>query len=662
MKHIIYKIFFVSFIIINTITHADVVPYLDFRSQGFNAARELVGWQTFINKPEPERFYGAFSVSTEYSRSFRMNKLAEYLFCDALSNVCFCSTATTDYCCQGPISSCCCDLPAIIIQGSKIKTDPFSLIAENFYLPSDFESFVHIKPIISNFIIDFNLYLGLHNWCDGLYFRIHAPLTRTSWNLNFCERVVKPGTKPYDVGYVDNTIQAAIPQQYPNPTLDPNAHGLIRSQMLESFTDFIVCQDSIKPVNDITFNPLKAALISPCKLTKTRFAEITAVVGYNFLSTDLAHVGVNARIALPTGNRPHGTYLFEPVVGNGHHLELGAGFTSHWCCWRNLDNSKNFTMYLDANLTHLFKTRQCRTFDLCCNPLSRYMLACKFTNQIQDLKIGGDASTAILPLVQFAKEYSPVANITTIPVDVSAAMQGEVVVKCSYTYKNFQWDIGYDFWGRSCPNIIKRLDTCQTHPLLTGMWGLKGDAFVFGFPTIENPLIVTETAVPLSATESLATIFSGTNLPYDTWNQNWGVDNAALSWSSDNKILTTHVIGITNAAGQPIWQPTFSSSTPILITPDMLDTNSAATKGISHKLFMHFGHILKECNCIQPYWGAGFEAEVGSDNFQCCCSSRRSCCSIRHRYCQERCKTCASRCRTCSLSQWGIWLKGGISF
>ena len=630
MKQLFQKILLFSIIGGNLNIHTDVVPYLDFRSQGFNAARELVGWQTFINKPSCDTFYGSFSVTPEYTRSFRAKYLAEYLFCDALSNVCYCSSSTAKHCCPAPNTSCCCDEPGFIIKGSKVHFDELhsckeehhackedhhsckdgmhSLKAENFYLPTDFFSIVHINPVISNFIIDLNLYLGLHNWCNGLYFRIHAPFTHTSWNLNLCERVIRPGKKPYDVGFVDDTIQAAIPQNYPNPSLDPNAHGLDRSYMLESFYNFIVCQESIRSFNDITFNPLRAALISPCKLSKTGFAEITAALGYNFISTDLAHAGLNARIALPTGNRPHGTYLFEPIIGNGHHLELGAGFSSHWCCWHDKDNTKNFTMYLDANLTHLFKTRQCRTFDLCCNPLSRYMLAMKFTQPAQNLKVGDDVLSASIPPAQFAKEYMPVANLTTIPVDVSAAMQGDVAFKCSYTYKNFQWDVGYEFWGRSCPKIVKRLDTCAKHPLNTGLWAVKGDAFIFGFPTIETPLQVSQPGIPLSATQSTATIFSGRNLPYDIWNQNWGVDNPAQAWSNDNQILTTHLIGAVNpATGQPLWQPTLSSSTPIFITPDMLDIESAATRGVSHKLFMHFGHILKECNNIQPYWGIGFK-------------------------------------------------------
>jgi len=113
--------------------------------------------------------------------------------------------------------------------------------------------------------------------------------------------------------------------------------------------------------------------------------------------------------------------FFEPIVGQGKHWELGGGLDARWVWWRSCDEDKDFTVYLDANVAHLFKARQCRTFDLCNKPLSRYMLAMKFTNSVSSLLAGDTAAAAVAPKYQCAKEFTPVANITTLPVDVSAA-------------------------------------------------------------------------------------------------------------------------------------------------------------------------------------------------------------------------------------------------
>ena len=51
-----------------------------FRSQGANTARELVGWQWEINKPEMCENYGAAYLAFEYQRSFKDKQIAEALF------------------------------------------------------------------------------------------------------------------------------------------------------------------------------------------------------------------------------------------------------------------------------------------------------------------------------------------------------------------------------------------------------------------------------------------------------------------------------------------------------------------------------------------------------------------------------------------------------
>jgi len=53
----------------------DGYPFLSYRSQSVNAARELAGWQQFINKYDMDSTYGAFSITLEYTRSLDQNIL-----------------------------------------------------------------------------------------------------------------------------------------------------------------------------------------------------------------------------------------------------------------------------------------------------------------------------------------------------------------------------------------------------------------------------------------------------------------------------------------------------------------------------------------------------------------------------------------------------------
>jgi len=63
-------------------------PFLQIRSQGRDSARELVGWQQFINRCCMDSKYTVFSVAVEYSRSFNNERLAHYLFGNDLIHDC----------------------------------------------------------------------------------------------------------------------------------------------------------------------------------------------------------------------------------------------------------------------------------------------------------------------------------------------------------------------------------------------------------------------------------------------------------------------------------------------------------------------------------------------------------------------------------------------
>ena len=93
--------------------------------------------------------------------------------------------------------------------------------------------------------------------------------------------------------------------------------------------------------------------------------------------------------------------MFDAVVGNGKHWELGGGLTAHYTFWRDDSENKTFGFYLDANITTLFKAREQRTFDLKGKPNSRYLLAAQFGNNVGANSVGafnggGSSSTSTI--------------------------------------------------------------------------------------------------------------------------------------------------------------------------------------------------------------------------------------------------------------------------
>ncbi len=618
-----------------------VLPYLSIRSQSINDARELVGWQTQINKADMCSTYGSFSITPEYERSFHSDRIAQALFCNALT-------------CN------CCERSSLKIQGTKVANrDPKALMAENFYLSTDYNSVLTIEPRIDNFLVDFNMYIGLGAWHEGLFLRMHAPVVYTRWDLNFNESILNDGTYAYDPGYFNNSW-----------TNNTNPQGLPREFLLNSFAEFATDGRSIASVNGITFDPLINARWSRCRKTLTSVADLRMQLGWNFLSCPNYHLGVSFYAAAPTGNRPLGQFLFEPIVGNGKHWEVGAGITGHTNMWKSEDECCSTDVYVDANITHLFKTRQCRTFDLVDKPLSRYMLAMKLTDQVNNLS-AADNGTFKIPSAQFANHFIPVANFSTIPVNVSAAVQADVVLKFAWTYCNFQWDLGYNLWARSCEKISRYTGPCCFEKFPLNTYALKGNAFVYGFPGTLSPLAIDNEGVPLSATQSQATIFGGTDsfANPNTWSQNNNIDNPLQAYDNPaggarQELFTDPILPPAPASEPPVppstsWFPVNTSVDPVFIKEADLDLAGGQQRGISNKLFTHFGYTWNDhCGWI-PFVGLGGEVEWGkrNKNSDCenSCNNTHNCHKI-HKTCNENC------CQDFALSQWGVWFKGGVSF
>jgi hypothetical protein len=337
--------------------------------------------------------------------------------------------------------------------------------------------------------------------------------------------------------------------------------------------------------------------------------------------------------------------LFEPLIGNGKHWELGGGLSMHYTLWRSEDADSQFDFNLEADITHLFKAKQRRCLDLKCKPLSRFMLAAKHhgTPILDGLQADGTA-----PNRQFALEVSPVANLTSQEVDVSVSVQGDLAAYFTYQCKGFNWDIGYNFWGRSCEDVDRRdcNDSCNDDDIAALTWALKGDAQAFGFNQNNN------TAVALSFSQSNATIFAGTNdVASNVADTNANIDNAKLATS--NGILLNSSIGGAEQIN--------TSGNPIFISND--DVDLSGTRGISHKIFTHFNYNW-EREDYTPYIGFGASVEFGkteSSNCDNCCDATGS--NTVNLACNTGCDTdCDSNCMDCAVSQWGVFLKVGVSF
>lgn len=589
-----------------------VVTSIQPRSQSVDSSRDLIGLTRYINTYGHDcNNYGAWALTLEYTKTMHPGNIRENLFGANILND---------------------KHPFIQISGSRVgDRDEQDWLADYFGLPTDFQSKISFEPWVDNIITDLAFYYGLEEWQEGLYFRVHAPLVYTRWNLNFNEEVIAGGNNGFEAGYFAPT-------------------AITRGQLLNNFTEFITGAKAPQLGTSVFFNPLEKAQFKN-RNHRFRLSDVQAVLGWNFLQGDDHHLGLNLRVSLPAGNRPHGDYLFEPLVGNGHHWELGVGISTHVLLFLDECRPRTVAFYFDANITHMFETHQKRTFDLIGKPLSRYMLAQRMGKPVSNLFINtlpGTAAGSVSPTAQFQNLYTPLANLTTFDVNVSIAAQVDATAMFSIKWCNWDFDFGYNFWARTCEKIKPRC-LCSI-PLNTNVsFALKGDARTFGFVATDaasSPLPA-GSPIPLSATQSRATIHAGTNTligtPFDpTQNQNPGIDGGLNQWAMITTTDDTNQIVV--APGDATQQR--SSATPVLLQTSLLDFDSAETKGLSNKLFGHLTYHwnLDECEW-EPFAGIGGFIEFAHHSDGKCAAPNFD-----------------QSCQTVAFSQWGIWFKAGWGF
>lgn len=613
--------------------------YIALRSQAVAAARELVGWQSLINRPCADGFYGAVSITPEYTHSFKGESLANCLFFPDL--ICNGQTSGTIAISGSLVPVADTPFAAAPFLATNTNRDIHEWLADYFGLPRDYASILCFKPTVWNFTTDVNLYLGLDCWARGLYFRVHAPICYTQCALNAQEFHKRAGIVGYDAGYFG-------PQEY-----QPE-------QLLHSALSFLTGCES-PALTPVQFDRLaKAKFTTQCQeLNKVGIADIEMAFGWNFIRGCDYHLGLEVRASAPTGNKPCANYVLSPVVGSGGFWKLGGGLTAHGIMWQCEDASQSFGFYLDVNVQHLFKTCQERVFDLCCKPNSRYMLAQKLDENTNELGfLHGDTFT--LSPWQFANEFAPIANLTAQNVDVSVDVEGNLVADFVYVNNNLQWEVGYELWARGCESICP---CAQNFIDRHGIWALKGDAYVDGYAD--------GSWYPLAATESKATMHSGTNFAADTPLTRTNADAAWYNPHIDNpELAVIHASTVpVDLLGGPGLEQTRTSIEPIIITSNAIDYQGAATQAASHKIFTHLSYTWHNTCRATPFIGIGAFAEFATSSCDNHCA-QTTCFPGCTMGATVGCSTvpttnqCAgnSCCQECGVSQWGLWVKGGVGF
>jgi hypothetical protein len=220
---------------------------------------------------------------------------------------------------------------AAVNDGSQdIMSYNFNLVTVN----GDFHSELTFKPRWSKVGIELG---GFFQRCPNYWVSFSAPIEQVKTDMNFKEEVISSGSGA--IGDLNTfTIESVLPV------------GTMKDAFKQSALRYGKIDGSQK---------------------KTRLAHIQCTVGYNKWRSKKGYAQPYCGITVPTGNKPKGIYMFEPIVGNNRHFALFAGmhFGKKW--WET-DES---LLFMSGSCQTLYRApnTQVRSFDPGGKPWGRYL-------------------------------------------------------------------------------------------------------------------------------------------------------------------------------------------------------------------------------------------------------------------------------------------------
>jgi hypothetical protein len=254
---------------------------------------------------------------------------------------------------------------------NEVFTGPGGLITENLTFQSRITMFPKQSTYGAGFCYRQHVYQEQTHPSRNIWIQAAFPIMAVSNSLNFCETIENEGGGEIPTGFVGSVGDA-----------------------LRGGTVF----------GDKQFYYGK---VSNCARTQTGVGDIQLVVGFEDTSCHNFHRTWFGGIIVPTGNKPNGEYIFEPIVGNNGHwgLAMGGEFSYEW--WESKDGDCCLWVYGYGYSYYLFQNTQRRSLDLVDKQWSRYMWLYP-----QQLPNGSDTNQLIYDIV-------PGINILTQNVNVS---------------------------------------------------------------------------------------------------------------------------------------------------------------------------------------------------------------------------------------------------
>lgn len=171
--------------------------------------------------------------------------------------------------------------------------------------------------------------------------------------------------------------------------------------------------------------------------SKTGVGDVDLLLGYDIVHTEHCYMSSYGGILAPTGTRPNGILLFEPIIGHNKHTTIRYGGSFGVELWQH--STKERAIWFDFQSEFFFhlNNTQVRSFDVKNKPWSRYMQVYNSFEQAQEAFVTNNAYL-----------HTPGINVFTQQVTVNAGTARTYQSAFIFNNKGFQGELGYTFFAR----------------------------------------------------------------------------------------------------------------------------------------------------------------------------------------------------------------------
>ena len=205
-------------------------------------------------------------------------------------------------------------------------------------------------------------------------------------------------------------------------------------------------------------------------LSKTGLDDVLFKIGYGVFRWNRLRLELYVSFLIPVNEAQTAECVFEPMVGNGDHFQVGGGLNFE----AEFVKSKHhgLSLLLDVDYRYGFSGTEKRSFDIMGKPWARYMNYQEENKTVADIRPG--------------------INFFTRELDVRPESSLDLWAALHYRYSVFNIETGYSFWWKTKESVslkepwpfdmsisAQASNTFFPSALISDAWGIPDPAEVF---------------------------------------------------------------------------------------------------------------------------------------------------------------------------------------